>query len=154
MRGLETLLEEHAFFADLDPAAIKFIATCGENVVFDSGDFIAHEGESADKFYIIREGKVAVQMHAPNRGAITLQTLDAGEVVGWSWLFPPYEWCFDIKALQPTRAIALDGRCLRKKCEEDHELGYQLMKRFSQFMVQRIKATRMQVLDVYKSFPA
>lgn len=153
MRGLETILEKHAFFAGLDPAVLTFIAECGKNVVFDAGEFIAHEGADAEQFYIIREGKVAVQIHAPDRGGITLQTIGPGEILGWSWLFPPYEWCFDIKAIEATRAVALDGRCLRRKCESDHELGYEMMKRFSEFMVHRLKATRMQVLDIYKSQP-
>ena len=78
-----------------------------------------------------------------------IQTIDEGDVLGWSWLFPPYVWHFDVKAVELTRAIAMDGECLRNKCEEDHELGYEIMKRFSHVMVNRLSATRLQLLDIY-----
>jgi CRP-like cAMP-binding protein len=75
--------------------------------------------------------------------------LAAGEVLGWSWLIPPYHWKFDARAIEQTRALALDGKCLRTKCEEDHDLGYELLKRFAQIMEERLQATRLQLLDVY-----
>ena len=86
---------------------------------------------------------------APQRGAIAIDTVGEGDVLGWSWLIPPYHWHFDARAVEPTRAIALDGRCLRGKCDADHELGYELMKRFAQVIEQRLEATRWQLLDVY-----
>jgi hypothetical protein len=88
-------------------------------------------------------------MFAPSRGPIILQTLGEGEVLGWSWLVAPYRWRFDGRAVELTRAIALDGECLRGKCEEDHDLGYELMKRVSLVMEKLVQATRLQLADVY-----
>lgn len=153
MKGFEEILKEHPFFKDLKKENLDFISGCCKHQVFEPGQMIAREGESADHFYLIKEGKAAVQIHAPKMGEVTLQTIRDGDIIGWSWLFPPYQWNFDIKAIRKTRTIALDGKCLREKCEENHELGFQLMKKFSQIMIQRLKATRMQVLDIYKEKP-
>jgi CRP-like cAMP-binding protein len=120
-------------------------------VRFNAGQFLFHEGEEANEFYMIREGKVAVQIQGAERGPITVQTIGEGEVLGWSWLIPPYRWRFDVKALELTRAIALDGKCLRTKSEEDHDLGYQLLRRFAGIIVERLEAARLQLLDVYKA---
>ena len=143
------ILAEHPFFKGLDQKKLQFIAGCAMNVRFDEGKFLFREGEDANTFYVIRAGKVAIEIFSPKRGALTIQTLREGDVLGWSWLFPPYRWHFDAKALELTRAISLDGKCLRDKCEEDHDLGYELMKRFSDVMIQRLQATRLQVLDLY-----
>ncbi len=88
-------------------------------------------------------------MAAPGRPPLVLQTVGAGDILGWSWLIPPYHWMFDAVALEPTRTIALDGRCLRGKCEADRVLGYELLKRFAHIMEQRLQATRLQLLDLY-----
>ena len=87
----------------------------------------------------------------PGRGAVTFQTLSAGEVVGVSWLIPPYRWSYDARALEAVRAIALDAACLRRKCDADHDFGYAMMLRFVPVLVQRLQATRLQILDVYGS---
>ena len=92
---------------------------------------------------------MALEIKAPGRGAITFQTLGEGEVVGVSWLIPPYRWSYDAKALELIRAIAMDAACLRGKCEADHDLGYEMMKRFMPVLIQRLQATRLQILDVY-----
>jgi CRP-like cAMP-binding protein len=78
-----------------------------------------------------------------------IQTIEKGEILGWSWLIPPHTWHFDARALEPIRALAIDGKCLRAKCEANHDLGYELLKRVSSIMYQRLQATRMQILDVY-----
>jgi CRP/FNR family cyclic AMP-dependent transcriptional regulator len=92
---------------------------------------------------------VALALTAPGRGAVTFQTVPEGEVVGVSWLIPPYRWTYDAKALELIRAIAIDGACLRGKCEADHDLGYEMMKRFMPVLIQRLHATRLQILDIY-----
>lgn len=149
MLTLESILAEHRFFQGLDPDTIKLLAGCAANVRFDAGKPIFREGEEANYFYVIRGGKVALETFAPERGSITIQTLGEGDVLGWSWLFPPYRRHFDARALEMVRAIALDGACLRGKCEENHTLGYELMRRFAQIMIKRLQATRLQLLDVY-----
>ena len=97
---------------------------------------------------------MALETSAPQRGSAIIQTLGEGEVLGWSWLVAPYRWRFDARVVEAVRAIALDGKCLRGRSEEDHDLGYELMKRFAQVMEQRLQAARLQLLDVYGSGPA
>jgi CRP-like cAMP-binding protein len=149
METLERILSEHPFFKGLEESYLQLLVGCASNVRFDAGEVIFREGEEANKFYLIRQGKVAVEMFAPSRGPIILQTLGEGEVLGWSWLVAPYRWRFDGRAVELTRAIALDGECLRGKCEEDHNLGYELMKRVSLVMEKLVQATRLQLADVY-----
>ncbi len=149
MQTLEPILAEHPFFKGLEPQYLKLITGCASNVRFDAGTYIFREGEPASQFFLIREGKVALEIHGAQRGPIEIETIETGEVLGWSWLFPPYRWHFSGRAIEPTRAIALDGVCLRTKAEEDPRLGYELMKRVAQIMMERLQATRMQVLDVY-----
>ncbi len=149
MQTLEPVLAEQPFLKDLEPRYLHLLTGCASNVRFNAGDYILHEGEEANTFYIIRHGKVALETFAHNRGALIIQTLDEGDVLGWSWLFPPYRWHFSARALELTRMIALDGRCLREKCEADHDLGYELLKRFSNVVMERLQATRLQLLDMY-----
>ncbi len=149
METLEPILAKHPFLKDLDERHLKVLVGCASNVRFNAGQFLLREGEEANEFYMIRQGKVAVQTHAGQRGSITLQTLGEGDILGWSWLIPPYRWRFDACALELTRAIVLDGKCLREKSERDHDLGYEMMRRFCSIMAGRLEATRLQLLDVY-----
>lgn len=147
--SLAPIIRKHAFFADLDDATIDLVTGCASNTRFEAGEVIARQGEPADQFFLIREGRVAVAFPSPQGGSVTIQTLDEDDIVGWSWLMPPYEWQFDVTAVRPVRALSLDGKCLRQKCEKDPSLGYELMKRFSQTMVKRLQAARLQLLDLY-----
>lgn len=149
MQTLEPYLAEHPFLKGLEQKHLKIIVGCASNVRFDAGQFILREGEEANNFYIIRHGKVSLEIFTQDRGPITIQTIGEGEVLGWSWLIPPYHWHYDARALELTRAIALDGKCLRTKCEQDHDLGYELLKRFAYIITQRLEATRLQLLDIY-----
>jgi len=149
METLERTLAEHPFFKDLGEPYLKLVTGCASNVRFEPDKFIFREGEEADQFYLIRQGRVALQVFLPDRGAITVETLEEGDILGWSWLIPPYHWHFDARALELTRAIALDGKCLRNKCEEDRSLGYELLKRFAHIMEDRLSSTRLQLLDLY-----
>lgn len=151
METLEPILAQHPFLKGLEPNYLKLLVGCASNVRFSAGQYLFHEGEEANHFYMIRQGKIAVEIHAAERGAITVETIGEGDVLGWSWLIPPYRWRFDARAVELTRAIALDGKCLRTKSEEDHNLGYELLKRFSRIIVERLEATRLQLLDVYGS---
>ena len=149
VQTLEPILSEHPFLKGLKPEYLKLIVGCASNVRFNAGQHLFREGEEANQFYMIRRGKVALEIFAPERGPITVQTVGEGDVLGWSWLIPPYRWRFDARALELTQAIALDGKCLRTKSEEDHALGYELLKRFSSIIVERLEATRLQLLDIY-----
>lgn len=149
MEPLEQILAESPFLQGLETHHLELITGCASNVRFDGGQYLFHEGEEAEKFFLIRHGRIALEVFTPDRGPITIQTLEPGDILGWSWLVPPYQWRFDAKAIELVRAIALDGKCLRTKCETDHDLGYDLLKRFAHVIEQRLEATRLQLLDVY-----
>lgn len=148
-RTIRDLLAGHPFFSGIDPEHLDLIAGCGRNVSFDAGAQIAREGDPAHYFYVLREGRVTVDVQEPIHGPIVVATLSPGDVLGWSWLFPPYRWRFDARALEPLHAVALDGVCLRGKCDSDPRLGYDLLHRFARIMVARLESTRLQLLDVY-----
>jgi CRP/FNR family transcriptional regulator, cyclic AMP receptor protein len=149
VHGLERILREHPFFAGLPEPFCTFVCGCAKNVRFEAGQYLFREGEPADEFYLLRDGRVALELHAPDRGRITFETLREGEIVGVSWLIPPYRWSYDARALTLVRAIGMDAACLRQKCEADHDLGYEMMKRFLPVLIERLQATRLQILDVY-----
>ncbi len=151
MEDLERLLKEHPFLDGMNDRMIRMIVDCASNEVFKAGQFILREGEDADKFYFIRDGTVAVETFIPHKGPLLIRTRTAGEVFGWSWMVPPYKWHFDARAMETTRALAIDGKCLRRKCDDDFELGYELMKRFALMIAERLEATRLQLMDIYGS---
>lgn len=149
IQTLEPLLAEHPFFKGLSEENIQLLTGCASNVVFKAGEVIRREGDAANEFFVIRQGKVALEIYTPERGQVVLQTIGAGEIFGWSWLIPPYQWRFDARAIDLTRALALDGQCLRNKFEANPRLGYELLKRVTQVFAERLLATRLQLLDVY-----
>ena len=154
MQTMEEVLSSHPFFAGLNAGAMRLIAGCASNVHFAEGEFLFEEGHEANQFWVIRRGRVAMQLESPGQGAIVTDTMDEGEVVGWSWLVPPYRFFADGRAVTPVSATALDGACLRGKCEADPELGYQLLKRVTSVMYQRLQSTRIRLLDLYGTEPA
>jgi CRP-like cAMP-binding protein len=149
MRALDDLIADSPVFAGLGRAQLELIAGCAHNEHVAADTFLFREGAAADRFFLVRNGAVALEIGAPAGGALVIETLHDGDVAGWSWLFPPYRWQFDGRATMPTSVIAFDGACLRGKCDADHELGYQLMQRFAASIVERLQATRLQLLDVY-----
>jgi CRP/FNR family cyclic AMP-dependent transcriptional regulator len=151
MRTLEPVIAEQTFFRGLAPESVKLVTDCAANMRFSGGEFVFREGDEADRFYLIRDGKIALEEESPGCGPMLIQTLGAGEVFGWSWLFPPYRRHYSARAMVLMRVLAFDGACLRAMCETDHDLGYELMKRFAYIVVQRLQATRLQMLEIYSS---
>jgi CRP-like cAMP-binding protein len=149
MKNCEDGLRKHLFFEGMDPDLLKIIASFASPVHYDPGQMVYREGDPADQFFLITEGKVAIEIFAVERGSLVIQTLGPGDVTGWSWLFPPYRRRFNVRAVEPTRAIALEGKSLRERAEADHRLGYELFKRFSRVVVDRLLAARLQILDMY-----
>ncbi len=152
METLERILSGHPFFAGLGEEYLPLLVGCASNIRFREGERIFCTGGEADRFYLIREGKVALDVCGPGREPITVQTVGEGEVLGWSWLVPPYKWHFDARVVEPVRAFAMDGKCLRAKCEDDHDLGYAMMKQVAQITTQRLQATRRQMLDIHEAW--
>jgi CRP-like cAMP-binding protein len=148
VQSIADYLPDHPFFAGLDPATLELAAGCAVNVHFRPGDLLFREGDSADVFYVLRHGRVSIQMRTPTEDVV-LDTAHDGDVVGWSWLVPPYRWSFDARATEDTSAIAFDGACLRGKCETDAVLGYALLQRVVQVMSDRLHSARVRLLDLY-----
>jgi CRP-like cAMP-binding protein len=153
MKTLEALLAEHPFFKELKPDYLRLISECASNVVFKEGEQVFREGEDADYFYVVRHGKVAVEIFVPKQGPVNMLSVEDGDVLGWSWLYPPYKRRFDARAMELTRAAAFDGKCLRDKLANDPQLGYELMKRFAQVVLDRLYTARIQLLDMYGKTP-
>lgn len=151
MRTLDALIVESPVFRGLDQDQLELIAGCAQNVVFPAGERLFREGDPADTFFLVRHGLVAIDVYVPNRGQLTLAAVGPGEIAGWSWLMPPYRWHFTGRSVELVRAIQFDGACLRGKCDDDTRLGYALLTRFSQLLVDRLQATRLQLMDVYGS---
>jgi CRP-like cAMP-binding protein len=149
MPTLQPILAQHPFFQGLAESDLELLTSCASNVRYPAGAYLFREGEEAQHFWLLREGAVALETHAAPQGTHTIETIESGEVLGWSWLFPPYTWHFGARAVQPVRALMLDGVCLRAKSDADPRLGYELMRRFAQVIIARLQATRMQLLDVY-----
>jgi len=149
VESLERVLGEHPFFSGLPPPYLSLLNGCAENVVFKAGEYLFREGQAADRIYVLRHGRVGLEVAPPAGAPITVETLSEGEVLGWSWLFPPYRAHFDAPALTLVRAISLDGECLRGKCDQDTGLGYEVARRFSALVVRRLESTRLQLLDLY-----
>jgi CRP-like cAMP-binding protein len=149
MEPLESPLAHHTFLTGLDRRYLRQLAGLASHKTFKAQQKIFDEGGQANEFYLISKGKVAIETALLGCDALQIQTLGEGEVLGWSWLLPPYQWHYSARAIEPTKVIALDGVALRALCEKDHDLGYEMMKRFALVIVQRLAATRAHFL----SFP-
>ncbi len=147
MKTVADLLAEIPIFVGLSDQHREVVGGCGRNVVINRGDYIFREGDPANAFYAIRSGSVALELATP--GTLVIETLHVGDVIGWSWLFPPYRVRYDARAMEDVHSIAFDGACLRGKCDADHDLGYELMRRFAEIVTTRLQATRLRLLDVY-----
>jgi CRP/FNR family transcriptional regulator, cyclic AMP receptor protein len=148
MASIAERLTHHPFFAGLPAESIDLIVGCASNVRFRPGERLFREGDPAETFYVVRGGRVALEMRAPT-GSAVLDTVEADEVVGWSWLVPPYRWTFDGRAVDDVHAVRFDGACLRGKCEADPVLGYALLTRVVGVMSARLHSARVRLLDLY-----
>ena len=146
--GLQELLARHPFLEGLDPHQTRLLHDCAMVVNFQPGELIFSASDPATRFYLIHQGKVALESYAKDRGTTLIQTVGPGDVLGWSWLFPPYYWQFDARAMEPVKAVFIYGTPLREECEADHDLGYELIKRMAAVMMQRLQATRRQLLNL------
>ncbi len=147
--GLEKQIIQHPFFADMQSDYVELLSGCCRHSVFHAGDTIHSEGDEASSFFAIRQGRVAIEVDVPGRGPLVIETLEGGDVLGWSWLFPPYSWRFDARAVELTRAFHFDATCLRDKLDADPVMGYDFMRRFAPVFIRRFEAARMQLVDLY-----
>jgi CRP/FNR family cyclic AMP-dependent transcriptional regulator len=146
MKTLNEAITDHAFFHGMKSEHLAVLLDGAKEAQFKPGDVLFREGEPANQFYLIESGKVAVETHEKANDTTVVQTLDDGEVLGWSWLFPPFVWHFQARAVEPTSAIILNGAHLLMTAERNHEFGYELMKRVAQVVIHRLQTTRKQFL--------
>lgn len=149
MKKIAEILSEHSFFQELSQDQMTFIAGCGKNVVFEEKQIIANLGDAADEFYLIRQGQAALILEVPPHRPFIYQTISENEILGLNWLIPPYRWTVTVQAIQTLKAIAINGACLREKCEKDPALGFKLMKHLVEVLAHREEEARLHLLDVY-----
>ena len=140
-------LATHPFVRGMRGDHVGLLAEAATVISVPAGSRLFEEGGYARGFWLIRAGQVAVDLHVPGRGRVIVETLGRGEVLGWSWLFPPHEWQFGAVAVQPVEAFELNGAAVRARCDEHPELGLELTRRFSIVLAKRLKATRRQLAD-------
>ena len=143
------LLAEHPFLAGMPPEQVERLAPWGHRALFHAGTRVFSEGGKAGRFWLIRDGRVALDTYVPGRGDVVIETLGPGAVLGWSWLFPPYRWHLGATALEQTLTVELDGAGVLRLCAEDPAIGYELHRRFIEVVVDRLQATRVRLLDLY-----
>lgn len=145
---LDEIIATHPFLKGLNPHQTRILRDCAMITQFKAGELVFREGDPANRFYLILQGKVALEAHTQDRGVTPIQFVESGEVLGWSWLFPPYYWHFDARALEDTDAVFFYGAPLREECDSDHDFGYEMFKRISTVIVNRLHSTRRQLVSV------
>jgi CRP/FNR family cyclic AMP-dependent transcriptional regulator len=146
---LEAQVAAHPFLIGTSASHIRLLADCAMRSQFTAGQVIFRKGETANRFYLIERGKVALESSTGGE-VVKIDEVGAGDLLGWSWIFPPYVWHFDARAIQPTTAIFLYGTILREYCEADPALGYELFKRMSEVMMRRLQAARVKLSESMK----
>lgn len=145
------LVAAHPFLAGMDRAQLDQLAAWGTRSLLHAGARVFSEGGRAERFWLIREGQVALDVHVPGRGDMLVETLGPGAVLGWSWLFPPYEWRFGATAVTQTLTVAFDAAAVRRACADDPKLASELYRRFIEVVTDRLQATRLRLIDLYGS---
>lgn len=149
MRTIAEYLPQHPFFEGLDTSVADLVAGCAHNVHFHPGEHLFREGEPADAFYVVRHGRVSLEVRGAAGPAVVVDTVHDDDVIGWSWLVPPHRWMFDAVATEQTSAISFDGACLRDKATADPAVGYALLQRVVTVMADRVQSARVRLVDLY-----
>ena len=151
IRPIADFLAGHPFFAGLDAGSVQQLAGCARNEHLKAGEYLFREGGTAEHFYVVMRGRIALELISPGAGALVLETAGDGEVLDWPWLIPPYRWMCDARAVEPASLVSLESACLRGKCDADPRLGYEFVQRVAQVMSGRLLAARVRLLDLYGS---
>ena len=145
---MATRVALHPFLAGMNRSQLSLLTDCAMIVHFNPGEVIFREGELANRFYLIETGKVILESSGRSSDPVIIDKVGAGDLLGWSWMFPPYVWHFTARAVEPTEAIFFYGTILREYCERDHSLGYELFKRMSAVMIKRLQRAREKMLEL------
>lgn len=151
--ALASLIAAHPFLEGVSGPHLQVLSAAAMLKDFATGEIIFREGDPANRFYLIESGQVILETSGKDREPTLIQTISAGDVLGWSWLFPPYYWHFNARAAEPTKAIFFYGTRLREQCDENPELGYELMKRMAEIIIKRLQATRQQLVELHRLHP-
>jgi CRP-like cAMP-binding protein len=149
METIEPLLTKHPLFENLEPQHIKLLVGCAKNIAVKPDQYIFKENAVANLFYVIRKGRVNIETLSAQSGIVTIQSCTDGEIIGWSSLFPPYKWHFDARAVELTRLVAFDAKCLRTKFNNDHNFGYKMLSLLSNVLADRLDAIRIQLINAH-----
>ena len=148
-KELEAAVAAHPFLLGLNERHVRLLADCAIRTHFEVGQTVFREGETANRFYLIEQGEVVLEAADAGDRQVNIETLGSGDLLGWSWLFPPYVWHFSARATRPTTAIFFYGTVLREYCEKDHSLGFELFKRMGEVMTRRLQQARGRLLAAY-----
>lgn len=146
---VQSIILDHPFFSGMKLRYLPLLTDCASLVRVGVNERIFREGQEAAHLYLLHTGRIALETFVPREGTTTVQTLESGEALGLSWLFPPYQWQFSARALDPGELVALDARSLREKAQMDLEFGYDLLTRMSKLMWQRLQNTRRRLVELY-----
>ena len=140
-------ISAHTFFSGLDKDIVQFLCESATEIQIKKGGILFKQGERADKFYLLREGQMSVMVPAIMGPNLEIQILSQDQILGWSWLIPPYRWSFQAQAIEDSVLIEFDGAAILAHCEEDKKFGYELFKRFASLMSERLNAARQKMMD-------
>ena len=146
-QSIAEYLSSHDFFSELGDEVLEFIAQHTSTHKLKKGEILFQQSERADKFYVIRSGKISIQIPAVMGPTLELQSLGENQILGWSWLIPPYKWNFQSKAEEDSELLEFDGTAILERCEQDPKFGYELLKRFTTLMSSRLEAARQKMMD-------
>ena len=149
---ITTRVALHPFLAGMNHKHLALLADCAMEVRFAPGQVIFREGDLANRFYLIETGQVVLETAEPGSKPAVIDSIRGGDLLGWSWIFPPHVWHFTARAVEPTVAIFFYGTILREYCERNHSLGYELFKRMGAVMVKRLQATRQRIVAQRHAF--
>ncbi|MBF0503690.1 MAG: Crp/Fnr family transcriptional regulator [Candidatus Omnitrophica bacterium] len=142
-------LASYSFFEGMKKEHLDLLSSRMSKDTFKANEYVFQEKQEANKLFLILKGKVSIEVTSPEGKPFSIQTLKEGEILGWSWMISPYEWRFNARVIENTELLIIDGEYIRKKSEKDHDLGYEIFKRLAGIFVQRLEATRQQLLEMY-----
>ena len=154
VEDIAELVASHPVLEGLPGDTAGLVAGCARNIAVAKGDLLLAEGEPAETLYLLRRGRVSLEMPCPGQGPLVIDIMGPGTAVGWSWMFPPYRWRFDARAMDPVGAIAIDAQCFRTKLGSDPVFAFELTKRLAFMLMERLQATGSRLMDLYRAVPA
>lgn len=150
IESLDRVLRDHPFLRGLTEEQIRFVVGCAGIARFREGEYLIREGEPASTLYLVRRGRVALEINTPPRGILALETLEPGDILGVSWLFAPFRWSLDARAIGTVLAIGFDACCLREKMAADVAFGWAFSQRLLARLAERLHRVRLQRADLYR----